>query len=226
MQDEPRNSSFSTPGQVGAADHVELRWPDCRRGNRPVACCWRGCRRRCAAARTTASGGWPRARHLDLLPDASDRAPRAAGGEDLAALRVASRRTIAEPDHAAMAGDEDALALRSKYGLPVTVRRSPALPASCDVQVGLDHLGDQLVERRSRAPAELLAAPWRDRRSGGRPRSGGNSADRSRPGPARSRRRRPSRRRPCPASRSRVPTWAKALSTNSRTECVSPVAST
>ena len=49
-----------------------------------------------------------------------------------------------------------------------------------------DHLAHQLARTSICVlPAELLAAPWSDRRAAGRPRSGGSSAGRPRPGACR-----------------------------------------
>ena len=76
-------------------------------------------------------------------------------------------------------------------------------------QVGVDHHADQVGERRLRRPAEHRLWPWSGRRPAGRPRPGGRTARRSRR-----------------TSPSRGPTWPKASSQNSRTEWVSPVATT
>ena len=77
-------------------DDVASGSSDCRRGTRPAACRWRGCRRRVAAARNTACGRASRHPALDAARAGAGRPSRAAPS-GARSPRAARRRTSALP---------------------------------------------------------------------------------------------------------------------------------
>ena len=222
MQDEPRNSSFSTPVSMRRLDDVRL--------DHEVVVEELG-RRSVSLARMPPT--LAAARNTDLRPLCAQPAStaawsrrsssRAAGGQELAVLpRQPAHERAA--DHAAMAGDPDALARqRKRYACHVGDCRRLASRARSLAH----HLRDQLARSVVFGFQPSSRAPCWDRRAADRPRSGGNSADRS-------------RTRSCrllavdavlvdalaaPLDACGRPRRRRS-STNSRTECVSPVAST
>ncbi len=143
MHDEPRKSNFSTPGFHGRVDHVRLDRQvlvqeigrvgvvgedsaDLRRGQED----------RLRAVRPRPA--------LDVLPAGRDRAPPGSAVR-ISQSSEASRRTIADPVHAAMAGDPDALALAetSAQSWSCHARR---YSRSTSTRSACDHLSDTSSE--------------------------------------------------------------------------------
>ena len=133
MQEEPRNSSFSTPACVRGLDQVRLDHQIVVEELGRVACRWRGCRRPWRRRRNTACGPLapPSSASTSAWRVQIELGPRSRSGAR--SLLGASRRTSADADHAAMAGDPDPLAwqsVRSSGSSIAAWQRSASAPSS------------------------------------------------------------------------------------------------
>ena len=136
--------------------------------------------------------------------------------------RAARRRTSAEPTMPRWPATQTRLPARLKGRL----LGIPALLLGDDREILAHHLRAERVEVGRVRPAELAVAPCSGRPAADRPRSGGNSADRSRRARGPCRPRCPSRSALRPRQAISTPISANACSTKERTEWRLPVAST
>ena len=200
-----------------------------------IACRWRGCRRPWPRRRTPPPGWSPRIQRLDVGLARAGRARARSAVSTSQPLAAPAGARAREPDHAAVAGDPDALAAlerrdccssvgHRRVGLARLARRAPRMIARSASTISRDQLArswscgvQPSFSRALRGIAEQMLDL-------GRAEVARVDAHQH---VARSLRRALPRRRPRRASRSSRPTSRERRARRTRArECVSPVAST